>query len=68
MNSLKKQASELIKATRKAKGLTQLDVAQKLDISKGTYNRYENGEANLSMETVDKIANALGVKANISFH
>ena len=67
MEQLKKQVAELIRETRKEKGLTQKELGEKLGISESTFNRYENGTANLSLETVEKIARVLGVNSKLIF-
>lgn len=67
MEDLKKQVAELIRETRRTKGLTQKEIGEMLGISESTFNRYENGTANLSLETVEKVANILGVNPKILF-
>lgn len=48
---------------RKEKGLTQKQLAQKLDISESYYNQIENGERQKRMDVtlLDRLANALNV-------
>lgn len=67
MEQFKRQVADLIKETRKAKGLTQKELGEKLGISESTFNRYENGTANLSLETIEKVAHVLGVKPKLVF-
>lgn len=64
---IKERVGELIRETRKAKGLTQKDVGKRMGISESTFNRYETGEANLSLITIEKIADALGVSFDAIF-
>ena len=52
---------EAIKAAMKLKGMSQKDVAEKINVSQPTMNRYftvSNG--NVSMETLCKIMSAIG--------
>ena len=56
---LKKQVGGLIKEARKAKGLTQKELGEKLSVSRVTINGYEAGAQNLTLDTLQKIADAL---------
>lgn len=47
---------ENIKKLRKQKKLTQNEVAKVLNISSQAYCRYENGQRELSLETLCKLA------------
>lgn len=47
---------ENIKKLRKQKKLTQNEVAKVLNISRQAYCRYENGQRELSLETLCKLA------------
>ncbi|QDK79558.1 helix-turn-helix transcriptional regulator [Spirosoma sp. KCTC 42546] len=67
MEDIKVQVGQLIRDTRKAKGLTQKEIGKKMGITEASFNRYENGVANLSLETVQKIAEALNLKARLIF-
>lgn len=49
-----------IKDIRKKKGLTQVQLAQKLGISQGAIQKLETGERGLDLDWMDKIARALG--------
>lgn len=49
-----------IKAIRKQRGLTQVELAKRLDISQAAIQRIENSE-NVQQKTLEKIARALGV-------
>lgn len=53
---------ENIKKIRKQKGLTQKRLGELCGINEVQIRRYEIGKANPKIETVDKIASALGVK------
>ncbi len=64
---IKRRVGELIRETRKAKGLTQKEMGEIMGITEATYGRYESGDANLSLETIENVSKALGVPVNISF-
>jgi len=53
---LPKRLAEL----RKAEGLTQVQVAQKLGITQGSYAHYERGLRRVPLEMIPKIAAAIG--------
>ncbi len=57
MLSLGKKLKEL----RKAENLTQQQVADKLNINRVNYNRYENDVARPDYETLIRIAEVFGV-------
>jgi len=50
-----------IKELRKAKGYKQKDLAEKIQIATNSLSRYETGEREPSIETLEKIADALEV-------
>lgn len=50
-----------IKAARKRVGITQKQLAEKIGVAAITIQQYENGAREPKMETIAKIANALGV-------
>ena len=47
---------ERLKLARNKKGLTMAEAAQRLNISKSGYCRYENGERTPTMPTIESIA------------
>ena len=53
-----------LQAARKAKGLTQQDLADFLGIGRVTYARYENGDRQPDYETLLKLANYLDVSTD----
>lgn len=65
MSEITKHVGELLKQARKKKGLTQKEVGQRLGIAEATYNRYEKGNQNLTLETLEKVAIAIGVDLRI---
>ena len=55
---------ERLKAVRKAKRLTQLDLSKRLDVSKGTISSYEQGISFPSIETLIKICHILDTSSD----
>lgn len=51
-----------IKEIRKQKGITQVELAQRLGISQGAIQKLETGERGLDLEWIEKISKALNVK------
>lgn len=56
--------SQRLKSSRKAKGLTQSELAKKVNTTKGTVSNYENGYSTPSNEMLVSLANALDVSAD----
>lgn len=52
---------EMIVSIRKEKGLTQKELAEKLNISPAMVNQYEKNKRNPKKETLQKIADALDI-------
>jgi transcriptional regulator with XRE-family HTH domain len=50
-----------IKELRISKGVTQREMANKLDLSYSTYSNYENNYREPKFETIEKVAEILGV-------
>ncbi len=50
-----------IKRIREIKGLTQEDIAKKLNLTHQAYSRMERGETSISIERIAKIAEILDV-------
>ncbi|MCX6214655.1 helix-turn-helix transcriptional regulator [Spirosoma sp.] len=67
MSEIKQAVGQLIRQTRKAKGLTQKELGEKLGVGEPTVNGYEGGKQNLTIETLQKIADALGVEVGAFF-
>lgn len=51
-----------LKKLRKAKGLTQAEVAQKIGVTQSAYAHYENGIRKLEADRIPTLAKALGVQ------
>lgn len=59
---MKIRVGENIKKFRVAKGWTQEELADKVGLSKNGLWNYENGKREVGIDTLDKIAEALGIK------
>lgn len=57
--------AELVRL-RKAQGLSQTDVAKKMDIGQPAVSEFERSAGNLKIETLQKYAKALGVTIEIT--
>ena len=55
------QVSVIIQSQRKAKGYTQAELAKKLGVTQAIVSRWENGEENITLTTLVKIASALEI-------
>lgn len=55
-----------LKRLRKAKGLSQKDIAKALGLKQSTYDNIENGEQqkNIKLSTLEKLADALNIPLN----
>lgn len=60
--------SSTIQKERKEKGMTQKELAKALNVSQGIISRWENGEENLTISTLAKIAIGLGLKLTNPLH
>lgn len=63
----KKIVGEIIRKIRKEKGLSQMQLAEKLDLSYQQIQKYEKGISNLSVERLKQIAKVLKVSINTFF-
>lgn len=57
-----KEASKRIKSLRALKGFTQEDMADKLNISRKVYSKYENNPYGVPIDKLVPVANILGCK------
>lgn len=57
-----------LKKIRLAKGVTQLHLAKKMNISSMAYSRMESGETKIDVERLKIIAIALGVEIEVFFN
>ena len=53
-----------LREERQKRHFTQLEIAEKANISTNHYAQIERGEANASIETLESILNALNVKSS----
>lgn len=61
-----KQLRPLLLGFRKANGLTQKDVSEKLGVSQQNYARLESNPASASLERLFKVFSVLGVEISFS--
>lgn len=60
---LQRAVGRNLRAYRKARGLSQEDFADVLGVHRTYMGAVERGERNLTLQTVERIADQLGVKA-----
>ena len=53
-----------IRNIRKSKNMTQEQLAEKIGVKRSVISKYENNSVNISVDTIEKIANALGVETS----
>jgi len=61
--NIQKQFGKELKQRREAAKLTQADVAEKAGVSVNYYARIERGEENPTLEKIQGIKKALGIKS-----
>lgn len=54
-------------ASRKEAGMTQKELAEKMGTAQANISRFENGNANPSLEFLQKMASCMGKKLHVSF-
>ena len=52
---------------RKASGLTQRELSERTGIAQGDISKLENGNANPSIRTLQRLANAMGMAVRVEF-
>jgi HTH-type transcriptional regulator/antitoxin HipB len=65
MSDTKQKVGRNIREARKAQGLTQEDLGKILGVSRVVISDYETGKQNLTLDTVDKVAHALGINSTM---
>jgi transcriptional regulator with XRE-family HTH domain len=65
MTDIKHKVGQQIREARKAKGMTQKELGALMGLSESVVNKYEAGKQNLSLETVQKVALALGMDLSV---
>ncbi|WP_129691312.1 helix-turn-helix domain-containing protein [Gottfriedia acidiceleris] len=68
MSELLKMVGDRVRYLRKLKGLTQEELAEKAEVHYTYIGGIERGERNISLETFEKISNALNVLPSVIFH
>lgn len=58
---IKKRFGLAVQAQRKANGLSQEELAMRIDADQAYISRIEAGQSNVTLETADAIASALGI-------
>lgn len=66
-SNIKRHIGKLIRETRKAKGLTQKELGERIGVAESTLSRFENGDQNLTLETLGRISDALEKDLYIEF-
>lgn len=67
-NKLENEVAKQIISLRKTLGLSQKELADKLNTKQSAISRIEKGEQNISIGLLEKIADALGVEVNVSLN
>jgi len=65
MSSIVKRVADLVRETRKEKGLTQKELGEKIGVSESTVNGYESGKNNVTVEKLETIFLAMGVDIDV---
>ncbi|MEA3490630.1 MAG: helix-turn-helix domain-containing protein [Campylobacterota bacterium] len=58
---LKEQIATTVKQRRKELGLEQVDLCEMADIGSTTLSKLEQGKANITLESLEKLLNVLGL-------
>ena len=66
MSEITMQIGQMIKEARAKKGLSQRELGKIMGVTGVTINNYENGQQNLTVDTLKKVSEALGVTLKIS--
>lgn len=64
---MKNEAEKLgknLKCIRTEKGISQVDIARFLNVSRGFVSNIENGKTNPTLATISRLAKAIGVSAD----
>lgn len=64
---IKERVGQQIRDARKEKNLTLKELGEKVGVSESVMSRYEKGKQNLTLETLQKVADALGLNFNTAF-
>ena len=61
---ISKKLGENIKKIRTKKGMSQGDICRALDMDRGYMSAIENGKKNITIQQVERLAQALGVSTD----
>jgi len=64
MANISSKLGQNMKRIRTKKNMSQGDIARALEVDRGYISNIENGKKNLTLATIQKLANALGVSAD----
>jgi transcriptional regulator with XRE-family HTH domain len=64
MKSIENKIAENIVSRRKEMGLTQVELSHKAEIPQGMISEIERGKVNITISTLEKLANALDVEVS----
>ena len=64
MANISSKLGQNMKRIRTKKGMSQGDIARALEVDRGYISNIESGKKNLTLATIQKLANALGVSAD----
>ncbi len=65
MDKISAQVGQNMKRIRAKKKMSQGDIARSLEVDRGYISNIENGKKNPTIATIQKLANALGVSADV---
>ena len=68
MTDFRTEIGTIIKQARNQQGLTQKELGKKIGVGEPTVNKYESGKQNLTVETLKRVADALGMHVKVTFH
>ena len=64
MANISSKLGQNMKRIRTKKNMSQGDIARALEVDRGYISNIENGKKNLTLATIQKLADALGVSAD----
>ncbi len=64
MKEYSKKLGENLKKIRIMKGITQTEIAKKLDVNRSFVSNIENGKTNPTLSTITNLADVLGISVN----
>ena len=62
-----REIADMVRSARESCGLTQRELAMRMGSTQSTVARWETGEHQLTLATLDRIATALGVELRVHF-